>query len=85
MKNGKTFDGYIHFFRPEQGFLTLMGNEEKLFFKDMTSAITLQERYRQGEVRDQDEIERAKTYLQDARKYNWHGELPIQEWENESR
>lgn len=83
MKDGRVFDAPIHFFRPVEGYMTLMGHEEILYFKDMVSATTEGERISYGKVGTQDEIQRAKKYLQDARKFNWHGTIPIQEWEDD--
>lgn len=63
--------------------MCLVGIEEKLNFKDMVSATTEGERIGHGKVGTQDEIQRAKSYLKEARKYGWHDPLPVQDWESE--
>lgn len=91
MKDGRVFARPMGTFRPVEGWFTLLGNDEKLFFKDVESAITEGERV--GYIRDEngkvvapriedvDEVERAREYLRDARKYKWHENIPVQEWE----
>jgi hypothetical protein len=81
LKDGRTFSGPIWLFRPELGFMTLIGLKEKFFFKDMLSATTEGERISINKIGTQDEIDRARKYLKDARKFKWHDSLPIQEWE----
>lgn len=87
LKDGRTLVGPILLFRPQLGFMTLMGDDtvEKLYFKDMLSATTEGERISYGKIGTQDELQRAKKYLQDARKFKWHDSLPIEEWESEDR
>lgn len=80
MKDGRVFSSPIYIFRPCSGYLTLFHIKETLYFEDMISAIT--ENVRPGETND--EIQRARNYLRDARKYGWHGmdkNTPKQEWE----
>ena len=40
--------------------MTLMGIDEKFYFKDKVSAVTKNERIRLGVIGDEDEINRAK-------------------------
>ena len=88
MKDGRTFEGYMHLFRPQLGWITLMGKETKLYFEEMESAITKGDRigYNEGQVviGDVDEIERARKFMADARKFHWEGmdeNTPKQDWE----
>lgn len=83
MKDGRTFDAPLHLFRPWEnpGYLTLMGVDERLYIRDMESAVTENCRIRHSLTDPCDELARARRYMQDARKYNWHGDLPVQEWE----
>lgn len=84
-KDGKDYCGYIQLYRPEYSFMTLMvGNElVKLDFNDMESAVTLGERVSINEIADQDEIQRAKKFLADSRKYGWRDDCPkeLYAWE----
>jgi hypothetical protein len=84
LKDGRILIGPILAFKPELGFMTLMGdNDEKLNFENIVSATTEGERIGHGKIGTQDEIQRAKSYLKDARKYGWHDPLPVQDWESE--
>ena len=70
MKDGRVFEGPIWLFRPERGFMTLVLDPshydyevpEKLYFRDMKSAVTENQRVRIGEagIGDQDELKRAR-------------------------
>lgn len=84
LKDGRILVAPLWLFKPEQGFLCLQGSDERLCFNNILSATTEGERIGYGKVGTQDEVERAKKYLQDARKYKWHDSLPIQEWESEN-
>jgi hypothetical protein len=80
MKNGETFIGPLHLFRPIEGYITLLNHDEKLYLKDIACAYTENERSHN----DADELRRAKLYIAYARKYNWDNipaDYPIQEWE----
>lgn len=70
MKDGRKFFGPIMLFRAKEGFMTLMGDnpgpDVKLYFRDMVSAVTEDERVSYGVVADEDEIAR-------ARKLGWDG------------
>jgi hypothetical protein len=68
MKDGRKFIGGIWTFKPTEGFLTLIGIDETLYFKDMESAVTYGERLSVSKIGDQDEIERAKKYGWDGKK-----------------
>lgn len=62
MKDGTTFVGPLWNFRPEKGYLTLAAQDEdrKLYFRDMESCITKDERVARGITRDEDELARAR-------------------------
>lgn len=67
MQDGRVFEGPIWSYRPEEGYLTLVLDPslypdvpEKLFFRDMKSAITKGERISINQIGDRDEIQRAK-------------------------
>lgn len=70
MKDGTKYCGPIWVFRPEEGYLTLAGDnpgpDVKLYFRDMVSAVTEDERVSVGVTADEDEIAR-------ARKQGWDG------------
>ena len=69
MKDGQVHHGPIWMFRPKEGYLTLMLNDrdypdgdmpERLFFRDMHSAVTENERVNISQVGvDCDELQRA--------------------------
>lgn len=84
MKAGHKVTGYLELFRPEEGYLKLLGFTTKYYFKDMQSCITEGERISVNQIGDMDEIDRARKHMADARKYGWHGitaDTPKQEWE----
>ena len=69
MKDGRVFCGPIYLFRPEDGYLTLMLDPnhydyevpDKLYFRDMKSAVTENERVNIRQVGvDCDELQRAR-------------------------
>ena len=77
MKDGRSFSGTLFSFRPERGYLELVGLG-RFNFDEIVSAITSDDRFG-----PEDELARAKEYLKDARRNNWHGDLPIQKFELE--
>ena len=85
LKDGRIFCAPLLKWAPSSGWMTLFGIEEKLYFKDMVSAVTEGVRSRNGKPLEQaDEIERARKYMQDSRKYGWNDmtpDTPKQEWE----
>lgn len=76
LKDGTEHQAPLWEFRPQDGYLRLAGHEEPLWFSDIQSAVTAGDR--QGDV---DELDRARQFMRDARKYNWYGDLPVQDWE----
>ena len=84
MKDGRVLNGPLDKWRPEEGYIILMTDDEKLFFKDMISAITENERISATKFGDEDEIKRARDYMRRGREHQW-GKLtkdtPRQEWE----
>lgn len=70
MKDGTVHCGPIYMFRPEEGWMTLMLNDldypngdmpDKLYFRDMESAVTENERVNINQVGiDCDELQRAR-------------------------
>jgi len=79
LKNGQIHIGPIYMFRPEEGWLSLMLNDldypegdmpERLYFRDMVSAVTENQRGRRGKpgIGDEDELQR-------ARETGWDGVL----------
>ena len=74
LKDGRYLVGYIGSWKPREGYLTLLGSDEKLMFDAMVTAIT--EDDRTGVIRnkagkiiapkieDVDELQRAKEYLE---------------------
>jgi len=69
MKDGTTHYGPIYMFRPKEGYLTLMLNDkdypdgnmpDRLYFRDMKTAVTKNERMTVTKVGDRNEIARAK-------------------------
>jgi len=55
MKDGRVFCAPIQRFRPEEGYLILIGSDERLFIENMESAITEDPRFGDG-----DELKRAR-------------------------
>jgi hypothetical protein len=70
LKDGRVFCGPIWMFRPEEGFMTLILDPshydyeipEKLYFRDMVSAVTKDQRGRHNApgIGPEDEISRAR-------------------------
>lgn len=69
MKDGTLHIGPIYLFRPEEGFMTLVLNEkdypegqmpERLFFRDMASATTENQRVTVSRTSTEDELQRAR-------------------------
>ena len=87
MKDGREYNSPIKLFRPKEGYLTLFDTiieNEKLYFKDMESAITKGQRISINVIGDQDEIERAIEYKKDAREFHWDEmdeNTPVEDWE----
>lgn len=82
LKDGQILTGNIEKFKPEDNYIKLF-NTDNILLNDIESAVTEGERLGHGIIGNQDELLRAKQYMQDARKYNWHKkELPLQDWEN---
>jgi hypothetical protein len=69
LKDGRTLCGPIWEFRPKEGYLTIASDDEdgKIFFRDMLSCITLQDRIGINKTADVDEIQR-------AREEGWEGD-----------
>jgi hypothetical protein len=62
MKDGKKYCGPLYYWRPTEGWFSVMDNEapEKLFLREVKSAINKGLRVRVNEVVDQDLLVRAK-------------------------
>lgn len=63
LKSGEKISGPIYLFRPKEGYLTLMATadpQRKLFFRDMVSCVTENERISYNISGDQDELARAR-------------------------
>jgi len=86
-KDGMTFKGVLWAFKPEKGYMTLVGiYERKIKFNNIISATTEGERMGIGKIGTQDELERAKKLMKEAREFNWFGmnkDTPLQDWEHE--
>jgi len=84
-KDGKELSGSLEVFKPEEGwmFVTICGEGcKKFYFDDLISAVTKGERLSVSKIGDCDEIERARKYLTDGRKFGWFKkEIPIMDWE----
>lgn len=84
-KDGKTFKGVLWTFKPEQGYMTLVGiYEHKIRFDNIVSATTEGERITVNKIGTQDELGRAKKLMKEAREFNWFGmnkDTPLQDWE----
>jgi len=88
LKNGETFQGYIIHFKPERGWMELNAKGEMrcIQFSDIESAITEGVRQTTLKMGHQNELNRAKNLLREARKFGWFGmnkDTPLQEWEND--
>ena len=88
MKDGREFCGPIWTFAPACGYLTLVGVDEKLMFKDMISATTENSRdamREDGTFGDCDEIDRARQVMKELResgsKYGYPDPDDLVGWE----
>lgn len=68
MKDGREYDSPIMRSRPIEGYLVLMGSDEKLRLDDIASAVTEGER-----GGDMDELDNLRRYMSNARKFGWDG------------
>jgi len=61
MKDGKTYCGSLHTWRPKEGWFSVMDNEspDKIFLRDVKSAVNSGLRVRVNEVIDQNLLDRA--------------------------
>ena len=83
-KDGKEYSGFIMVFRPEEGWVSIVDgdNLRKFDFDDLASAVTKGERLSISKIGDDDEIEKARRYLKDGRKFNWFNkDIPVMKWE----
>ena len=60
LKDGTEYSAPIWLFRPKEGFMTLIGIENIIYFKDVKSATTYNTWLSGGTIGDRDELERAK-------------------------
>jgi len=68
MKDGRIFCGPIRLFRPEEGYLTLILDPQhydypipdKIWLRDVESAVTKNQRVTISRTEDEDELERAQ-------------------------
>lgn len=90
LKNGEELNGPMWYFRPTEGWFSIIveNEEKKINFSDVTSALTgtpeNPERISINKLGVMDELERAKKYLRDARKYHWNIDenFPRFDWED---
>lgn len=85
-KDGRTFAAPIHEFSPQNGFLSLVGQDRPVVirFKDIKSAVTKEQRTSINKVEDRDELKRAREFMKEARQFGWFGmskNTPLQKWE----
>lgn len=91
-KDGERYQGTVWYFRPPEGFISLRSYDEqaqdwvevRLRFDDISSAVTLGERVGINRIEDTDDLERARRYMRNARKYGWDActtDTPLQAWE----
>lgn len=66
LKDGTVYSNPIWEYRPLLGYLTLVGYDQRFFFRDMESCITENQRCEANTIKDVDELER-------ARKDGWNG------------
>ena len=73
LKNGKVVSGFIMLWRPELGWMELQvdGKRKRISFDDIATAITENERVAINRIADQDEVQRARDYMAQGRKYGW--------------
>jgi hypothetical protein len=62
MKDGRVFCAPIYYFRPTEGWMSLIDNDvpDKLYFRDMESATTENQRMTKNNIGTCDELERAR-------------------------
>jgi len=91
-KDGKKYSGPIAKWRPCENWFSIFDFDEptgsrKFSFDNVESAVTKGERvniYSPPEGEAQNELERARKYLQDSRKHRWNNftkDTPLFEWE----
>lgn len=68
-KDGRVFCGPIWEFKPKEGYLVIVteDNDGKIFFKDMLSCVTGNQRVGINRIEDVDELKR-------ARELGWEGD-----------
>jgi hypothetical protein len=84
MKDGRVLDEPIEQWKPEEGWFKLFGIDEKIWFKDVASAVTPNERIGINKIGDDDVLASARDYMKRGRKFGWGNltpETPKQEWE----
>lgn len=90
LKDGRKLSGPIWLFRPALGFFTIIEDdgEVRINLSDVASATTgtpdNPERISINKLGVQDELERARKHMKDAREYGWDGlgsDSPLQDWE----
>lgn len=75
MKDGREFIGPLWYFRPKEGWISLVLDPahydhdipERIYLRDVESAITKGERISINKIGDEDELERAKQKGWDGR------------------
>jgi hypothetical protein len=74
-KCGQKFSGVIEKWRPQFNWFSIVDGDglRSFSFDDVKSVVTKGERISINEIGDQDEIERARKYLADGRKFGWNG------------
>ena len=80
LKNGEKHSGNLELFRPCESYISIREWDDndkckinKYDLNDIASAFTLGERISINQIGDQDEVERAREWLADGRKYGWEG------------
>lgn len=67
LKDGREFSSPIQKFRPEEGWVTFMNSEERIYLRDIESAVTPGDRVSlHGGIQDVDMLEQ-------AREFGWDG------------
>ncbi len=69
MKDGRRFCGPMWEFYPDEGWMSIPADErapDRIYFRDMESAVTKGDRVAVGVIQDVDELER-------ARRQGWDG------------
>jgi hypothetical protein len=60
MKDGTTYCAPLWTWRPEEGWMELAGITERIYLKDVESAVNTGQRVSKTEVKDEDMLEKAK-------------------------